>query len=223
MKCKVEGCEGKYKTKGYCAKHYQQIRIGGKIFERTIFDKNEYTTCGDITFGHVLTKKHSKVFIIDTEDLPRVQEHKWYILEHRGGYLRVVASKYKDITTRIMPPRGMKLSRFLLNVTDPTTFVDHINHNTLDNRKSNLRVCTNAENSRNQILSSNNTSGYKGVTKAGNRWVAKISFNGKLIHLGTYNTPEEAAQAYDIAAKALHKDFALLNKDILSNKFNAGN
>lgn len=104
----------------------------------------------------------------------------------------------------------MKLSRFLLNVTDPTTFVDHINHNTLDNRKSNLRVCTNAENSRNRIVKSP----YKGVSKNGKRYRARIEVDGNKICLGTYNTPEEASQAYDIAAKNLHKDFALTNSDI---------
>ena len=91
--------------------------------------------------------------------------------------------------------------------------VDHINGNPLDNRKSNLRICTNAENQRNRGVNKNNTSGYKGVcwAKQNKKWKARIKHNGKLIHLGYYKDKEEAARAYDKKAKELHGEYAYLN------------
>ena len=90
--------------------------------------------------------------------------------------------------------------------------VDHINGDTLDNRKSNLRICTNAENSRNSKISKNNTSGFKGVMFVNERrrkkWVARIWKDRKVYHLGHFKTPEAAYAAYCKAAKELHGEFA---------------
>jgi hypothetical protein len=90
-------------------------------------------------------------------------------------------------------------------------YTDHINHNTLDNRTNNLRVCTNSQNQMNQRKRADNTSGYRGVVKHGCKWQAKIKLNGKWSHLGTYQEPEDAARAYDAAAKRLHGEYAVLN------------
>ena len=93
--------------------------------------------------------------------------------------------------------------------------IDHVNGDTLDNRKSNLRVCTRADNKRSRPKQSNNTLGYKGVFKTKNghlRFGARIG-NGRSKHqyLGSFNTIEEAARAYDQAAKEKHGEFAVLN------------
>tara|TARA_R110000824_G_scaffold396554_1_gene598108 strand:- start:1212 stop:1535 length:324 start_codon:yes stop_codon:yes gene_type:complete len=90
--------------------------------------------------------------------------------------------------------------------------VDHINRNPLDNRKSNLRICTNAENSYNTGPQKNNTSGYKGVSwrKDAKKWTAYIGHAPKS-HLGYFDTPEEAAKARDAKAKELHGEYAHLN------------
>lgn len=79
----------------------------------------------------------------------------------------------------------------------PDGDVDHINGDALDNRIENLRDLgeDRALNQRNCRLSSNNTSGYNGVTKHGNSWVAQVKFNWKRHHLGSFNTPEEADEA----------------------------
>jgi hypothetical protein len=95
---------------------------------------------------------------------------------------------------------------------------DHINRNTLDNRRENLRRATHSQNCCNQrVLKASNTSGFKSITKAWargrhyERWRVRIAFNGKRIHIGYFRSPEVAARAYDEAAKKYHGQFAQLN------------
>jgi len=90
--------------------------------------------------------------------------------------------------------------------------VDHVDHNTLNNQRYNLRNCSHCQNSKNQKSHKDSTSKYKGVfQKRPDRFQSHITQNGKIIHLGTYKTEEEAARAYDEAAKRLHGKFAYLN------------
>ena len=89
---------------------------------------------------------------------------------------------------------------------------DHINGNKLDNLKSNLRVTTDKLNRLNAGKRCDNTSGYKGVWKRKNgRWQAEIKLDGKKYSLGTYETKEESAMAYNIKAKELFGEHARLN------------
>lgn len=98
--------------------------------------------------------------------------------------------------------------------------VDHDNHNTLDNRKENLRICDQADNMHNFRKPLNNTSGYKGVTinrqKSKNRVrkyiTAQIGVNGKVLRLGYFKTLQDAAKAYNEAAIKYFGEFALLNE-----------
>lgn len=90
---------------------------------------------------------------------------------------------------------------------------DHKNHNTLDNRKENLRKCTNSANRLNTKKRSTNKSGFKGVywCKRSNRWIARIQKDGKVRHIGAFHSLEAAARAYDAAALLHHGEFAHLN------------
>ena len=92
-------------------------------------------------------------------------------------------------------------------------YVDHINHNTLDNRQSNLRLCNNSGNITNRNAPKNNSSGYKGVSKckATGKWKAYISKDNKRYYLGGFDTKEKAAEEYNIHAIKLHGEFACLN------------
>jgi hypothetical protein len=87
--------------------------------------------------------------------------------------------------------------------------IDHINGVTDDNRWNNLRDAEHCENSRNRKLNKDNKSGFKGVywLKKQQRWRAVITFDQKKIHLGCYDDPKEAHEAYCIAAKKYHKEF----------------
>lgn len=91
----------------------------------------------------------------------------------------------------------------------PAGLLDHINGVRTDNRIANLRECTAAENGRNQPRRPG--SPFKGIRRFGHRWHARITVDGREIHLGTYATAEQAAQAYDAAAPAFHGEYARLN------------
>lgn len=91
--------------------------------------------------------------------------------------------------------------------------VDHINRDRLDNRRCNLRLTDRGGNARNCSRNRKNTSGYKGVCRVGSRgrWGAEVVYKGANHWLGVFETAEEAAVTYDLAAMALHGEFAATN------------
>lgn len=102
--------------------------------------------------------------------------------------------------------RQMALHRFILERKLEMTFQigdlqwsDHCDMNTLNNTRDNLRIVTPSQNAMNTRLNPNNTSGYRGVCKGNNKWIAAIYVDGKRKHLGTFETKEEARDAYEIA------------------------
>lgn len=97
-----------------------------------------------------------------------------------------------------------------INQTPGGMDTDHINGNGLDNQRKNLRSCTHSQNRMNVARQVNNTSGYKGVTwfKRDSKWMAYIKVDGKQIHLGLFDTIEEASIAYQTAAMRLHGEFS---------------
>lgn len=105
-------------------------------------------------------------------------------------------------------PRTELLHRFLTGVASMD--VDHINRNGLDNRRGNLRVCTTSQNMGNMRKPRTNASGIKGVSKArrGEGWRARVCVGGRSIELGTFDTKEEAAEAYRKGARAAFGEFA---------------
>lgn len=155
--------------------------------------------------------------LVDDEDYDRLSEHKWFASKSR------TADKFS--ATRNTPGRPNGEQRKILMHREITNapkekVVDHINGNPLDNRKENLRVCTQQENSWNRGKPKNNKSGYKGVTYYKKRdminelkkpWAAHIQSNGKKRYLGYYKTAQEAARAYDQKAIELFGEFAQLN------------
>ncbi len=148
--------------------------------------------------------------IVDAEDFEALNKFKWYYRpgQRKDGY--AVRSIWLDW-------RKGKLLTFRLHReiigAKAGELVDHINGDTLDCRKSNLRICSHAQNMKNQAKRVTNLSGYKGVTwnKRFKKFQARIGSNGKYRSLGYYMDPKEAALAYDNAAEKYHGEFARKN------------
>lgn len=144
----------------------------------------------DGDYGIGWTQKGEE-FWFDKEDLPIVQSSCWFY--SNKGYLQTT-----DRETR----KTIKFHRLVMGVTDPSVQVDHKNHpprheHKKDNRKSNLEIVTQSENSQNRSLALNNTSGVVGVgwNKREQAWKAYIKINQKQIHLGTFHNKEDAIKA----------------------------
>lgn len=105
------------------------------------------------------------------------------------------------------------LHRFLLNCDSEFDTIDHINNDKLDNRLCNLRFITRQGNNARNGPQKNNTSGYKGVCWHNQRgkWMTSVKYNGKNKYFGIYKTKEEAALAYNVAAKQLFGQYAYQN------------
>jgi hypothetical protein len=167
------------------------------------------------------SKAHGTLSILfDEEDRELVESHIWYVLPRGNTYYAQANIPHPDGGWYIYPSGKRRqrrqttlfLHRLLMNPPKGMV-IDHINHNGLDNRKENLRICTNAENVRNSRNSQNNTSGYKGVCwdKSNKKWKARIGKDYKQIHIGCFDILEEAARAYDAKAKELFGEYAQLN------------
>lgn len=107
-------------------------------------------------------------------------------------------------------PEG-RLAWFYMEGEWPTGVIDHINHDPSDNSWANLRDCSRSENHRFRRKFKNNTSGYKGVWEKRGRWIASLTYERRRYHLGTFDTREEAARAYDDKALELFGEFAKTN------------
>ena len=144
-------------------------------------------------------------FLIDKDDLEKVKLFNWHSKFSKCKNSYYAYSHYKGDVKLL-------LHRYLLNITDSKVKVDHINGNTLDNRKENLRVVTNLQNVVNSKKRKNCVSKYKGVTlRPSGRWGSYIHVNKKPICLGTYDLEEDAAKAYDKKAVELWGEYAKLN------------
>lgn len=103
---------------------------------------------------------------------------------------------------------GHRLAWFIVHGHWPAGYVDHINGDPSDNRLCNLRECTHQQNRMNTKRPSSNTSGEKGVSRyKGGRWTAQLHKHGKHIHLGVFDTFQEAVEARRAGAKAIFADF----------------
>lgn len=153
------------------------------------------------------------IAFVDEEDYQRLRlwEYHWHRhIDRNTAYVRTCRKR-----------KTILLHRLVFGLLDSQTSVqvDHIDHNGLNNSKSNLRITDDAGNSRNRnkLLSRKTSSYYKGVSyrkgAQSKPWVAYISFSGKRKHLGYFQTEIEAAQAYNNTAKELSGFYALNRLD----------
>lgn len=158
------------------------------------FRRARICACGDHGFVG-LTLGHTALF--SPEDLGQLSVSNWSCLPVKGGpYVRGSANG-----------RVVLMHRAITNAPKGAV-VDHRNHNGLDNRRENLRVCSQSDNAKNR-RATKKTSRFKGVhLLQSGRWGSQICTDGVRRSLGSFLTEEEAAQAYKIAARKAHGEFA---------------
>lgn len=208
--CEVCGKRLSKKKKFYgkilCSKHMHQFHKYGKFLDtnsRTTKDLNEYQDCGLITKG-ILYDGHTSdpcaEFIIDTEDLYKVKYHKW-----RLSHNHVVTG---------LPAQGTQreLSWVILGLDSrqhKDKVIDHVSGDPMDNRKVNLRMCSQGENMCNRRRH-NNTSGFKGVTYRSDRgtYDPDIRRDDVRCHLGNTKSLEEGVFKRMVAERLVFGKFA---------------
>lgn len=143
--------------------------------------------------------------LIDDQDFALVDAYAWKAQQTPGNPI-VYAYSVGKVDGRCIPMHTLILGHL------PGFVGDHINFDGLDNQRRNLRVVTQQHNSIHRRLGKNNTSGFRGVSLAERgRWAAAITHSGKYRFLGTFDTAEEAARAFDAAALELRGRSAELN------------
>lgn len=181
-----------HKNKNYgdylCEKHIQQYKRYGKFLDnspRGVFDKNEIRKYDDYAEIDTYDSNGNVVstFIIDLEDVEKLENKKWRtVFKLNKPYLFTGNQKSEKIY----------FHRMIMG--NPDQQVDHISGNTLDNRKSNLRVVSLQENMCNLKKKSNNKSGIRGVSfnKGRGRWSVDFTYKKQRLYIKTFPTIEEA-------------------------------
>lgn len=141
--------------------------------------------------------------VVDLSVYDQVAKHKWHLDK---GYPERTFYKQGEVFHE-------KLHHFIIGKPNKGFVVDHINGDKLDNRSTNLRICTQRQNTLNRGICSKNTSGYKGVSYSDKKksWSAYITANGKRKYIGYFSNAEDAARAYDYHSLILHGEYGFLN------------
>ena len=150
----------------------------------------------------------------DDEDALIVEAHTWGILKDPRKLTYYAKTHIKEKQKK---DKTVLIHRLLYGLTDRSIQIDHINHNGLDNRRENLRLCNNTQNTQHTHSHRGSFSQYKGVwfdkrsKQSLSFWVAEIKINRKKISLGYFKTERDAAFAYNKAALEYFGEFAFLN------------
>lgn len=146
--------------------------------------------------------------LVDDDDFGYLNRFNWTAVKHRQTFY-AIRNEYgaKD-------QKGHRIHRVIMGITNSKILIDHIDGNGLNNQKSNIRICTPPQNRHNSV--GWGLSKYPGVTKRGNRWIARIRPTGNHFHLGSFATEQEAAEAYQKKAKELYGEF-VRKTEIINN------
>ena len=153
----------------------------------------------------LISLTQGKVVKISDHRFEEYNQWKWHAKKQRNGKFYAMRWQGKWPNRKLI-----RMHRQITNAPDGME-LDHWDGDGLNNQDENLRICTKSQNMANRGRNHNNISGYKGVSRHGKKWRAEIHFEGKDINLKSWDTPEEAASAYDKAAKHYHGEFANLN------------
>lgn len=141
--------------------------------------------------------------IVDNADYDWLVRYKWTLLDQNAAHWFRCPETKKQ--------RMIYMHRMILDAPEGI-LTDHINHNRLDNRRSNLRLCNISESNCNRRgRSGKDYTHYKGIYPVSGKWAAAITTDKKRVWLGFFDTEKSAARAYDLAAIKYHKDFAMTN------------
>lgn len=141
--------------------------------------------------------------LVDDEDYPHLARYRWTCAQKGKLCYAIRGTRNRAEGTQ----RGVKMHREIMKAP-PGIDVDHKDHNGLNNQKSNLRLATRSQNCANSRLYVTNTSGLRGVVLRAGKWMANIKHRGKTIHIGTFDTPAKAAEAYVRKKRELVGPFA---------------
>jgi len=155
--------------------------------------------------GKRIPLSKGKYATVDQADYEWLSQWKWSYLS-KGYAVRM------DYT--VTPPKLIYMHRQIMDAPKGVE-VDHINHKKRDNRRANLRLATRSENARNQKKQKHTSSRFKGVywREHANKWQCCIYIRRKQTHLGYFKSEDEAASAYDTAARLHYGEFAKTNFD----------
>ena len=144
-----------------------------------------------------------KYALVDDEDFDRVNQFKWWAIKSPSNNWRAVRQKNR---------LNIYMHKFILG-ENSFKIIDHINGDSLDNRKSNLRYCSYSQNNMNSKIKSHNTTGHKGVSfvRRVNKYRVQIMCNKIRYNLGYFKDINDAAKAYNAKALELHGEFARVN------------
>jgi len=152
-----------------------------------------------------------QVAIVDQNDYGNLIKYKWHVVKIKGKYFYAVRHERIGECQISSLRKNVFMHRQVMNISGDI-LIDHKNGYGLDNRRENLRLATRQQN----MFNSNPIGGssrHKGVSwhKRKKKWIVHIGYNAKLIHLGYFDSEEEAALAYNEAAVKYHGEFARLN------------
>lgn len=209
--CKQCGKVVKSTRKGLCKKHYEQLLKFGKCLDsnpRTKYDPNEYKIIGNYVEVYTYNKYNEIdfTFLIDLEDLPYIINYKW-------NHTRLKETSDGNLVYMVNKELGL-FHRFIMG--NPKGTVDHITRNTLDNRKSNLRVASYTQQNMNTCVSSKRFD-IKGIDihkdiKRTKRYMARFTIKGKTYRSPWYLTYEEAVYSRYLLQQL--SDIPVFNNDM---------
>ena len=187
-----------------CAKHLRQFKTYGLFLDNSsvcVFDPNHYEIIGNYVLVDCYDQHGviSRKFLCDIDDLELVKQYRWRVTDKRGTYYVVTGNQYSEIKYFHLEVMGKYIDGE----------IDHINRDTLDNRKCNLRAASYSDQKINQKISSRNKSGFKGVSYSvqQNNYVVDFSYNRKRLYIKRFDNLNEAVYARYVLEVGIYPEY----------------